>query len=77
MEAIKTLLGAGASKFYEEAGYSVQTWAGGLRGLVSYGGDEIYVLRKGVRKWEVRDTDGDSFVFGSQWDLLDWFGDRL
>ena len=77
MEAIKTLLGAGASKFYEEAGYSVQTWAGGLRGIVSYGGDEIYVLRKGPRNWEVRDTDGDSFVFGSQWELLSWFGDRL
>ena len=77
MDAIKTLLGAGASKFYEEAGYSVQTWAGGLRGIVSYGGDEIYVLRKGPRNWEVRDTDGDSFVFGSQWELLTWFGDRL
>jgi len=77
MEAIKTLLGAGASKFYEEAGYSVQTYAGGLRGIVSYGGDEIYVLRHGLRNWEVRDTDGDSFVFGSQWDLLAWIGDRL
>lgn len=77
MEAIKTLLGAGASKFYEEAGYSVQTWAAGQRGLVSYGGDEIYVLRRGSRKWEVRDTDGDSFLFGSQWELLAWFGDRL
>jgi len=77
MEAIKTLLGAGASKFYEEAGYSVQTYAGGLRGIVSYGGDEIYVLRHGLRNWEVRDTDGDSFWFGSQWELLAWFGDRL
>lgn len=77
MEPIKTLLGAGASKFYEEAGYSVQTWAAGQRGLVSYGGDEIYVLRRGSRKWEVRDTDGDSFWFGSQWELLAWFGDRL
>lgn len=77
MEAIKTLLGAGASKFYEEAGYSVQIWAAGQRGLVSYGGDEIYVLRRGRRKWEVRDTNGDSFWFGSQWELLAWFGDRL
>ena len=77
MEAIKTLLGAGASKFYEEAGYSVQTWAAGQRGLVSYGGDEIYVLRRGPRKWEVRDTDGVSFWFGSQWEMLAWFGDRL
>jgi len=44
---------------------------------VSYGGDEIYVLRRGSRKWEVRDTDGDSFWFGSQWEMLAWFGDRL
>lgn len=77
MEAIKTLLGAGASKFYEEAGYSVQTWAEGQRGLVSYGGDVIYVLRKGPRNWEVREIDGDSFAFGSQWEMLAWFGDRL
>lgn len=77
MDAIKTLLGAGASKFYEEAGYSVQTWAAGQRGIVSYGSEEIYVLRKGSRKWEVRDTDGDSFWFGSQWELLAWFGERL
>ena len=77
MDPIKTLLGTGAARFYEEAGYSVQTWAAGKRGLVSYGGDEIYVLRLGSRKWEVRDTDGDSFRFGSQWDLLAWFGDRL
>lgn len=77
MESIKTLLGASAYKFYEEAGYSVQTHAGGLRGIVSYGGEEIYVLRKGLRNWEVCDTDGDSFVFGSQWELLAWFGERL
>lgn len=77
MEQMKTLLGASAYKFYEEAGYSVQTYAGGLRGIVSYGGDEIYVLRHGLRNWEVRDTDGDSFVFDSQWELLAWFGDRL
>ena len=76
MDAIKALLGAGASKFYEEAGYSVQTWAAGKRGLVSYGGDEIYVLRRGSRKWVVLDN-GDSIWFGSQWDLLAWFGDRL
>ena len=77
MEDIKTLLGASAHKFYEEAGYSVQTYAGGLRGVVSCGNEEIYVSRKGLRNWEVRDTDGDSFVFGSQWDLLAWFGDRF
>lgn len=77
MEAIKTLLESEASKFYEEAGYSVQTWAVDQRGLVSYGGDEIYVLRRSLRKWEVRDTDGDSFWFGYQWELLAWFGDRL
>jgi len=77
MESIKTLLGAGAARFYEEAGYGVQTWAAGQRGLVSYGGDVLYVLRRGPRNWEVRDTDGDSFVFGSQWEMLAWFGDRL
>jgi len=77
MEAIKTLLGSGSARFYEEAGYSVQTWATGKRGIVSYGGEEIYVLRHGIRKWEVRDTDGDSFWFGSQWELLAWFGDRF
>lgn len=77
MEAIKTLLGARASEFYDEAGYCVQAWAAGQRGLVSYGGDEIYVFRRGPRKWEVRDTDGDSFCFGSQWELLAWFKDRL
>ena len=77
MEEIKTLLGAGAARFYEEAGYSVQTWGAGQRGVVSYGSEEIYVLRKGPRNWEVRDTDGDSFVFGSQWELLAWFGERL
>lgn len=77
MEEIKTLLGAEAARFYEEAGYSVQTWAAGQRGVVSYGSDEILVFRRGPRNWEVRDTDGDSFVFGSQWELLVWFGDRL
>lgn len=77
MEEIKTLLGADAARFYEDAGYSVQTWASGQRGVVSYDSEEIYVLRKGARNWEVRDTDGDSFVFGSQWELLAWFGDRL
>ena len=77
MDSIKTLLGAKASKFYEEAGYSVQTWAAGQKGLVSYGGVEIYVIRRGVRNWEVRNEDGDSFWFGSQWELLAWFGDWL
>lgn len=77
MEEMKTLLGAGAARFYEEAGYSVQTWAAGQSGVVSYGIEEIYVARKGPRNWEVRDTDGDSFVFGSQWELLAWFGERL
>lgn len=77
MEDIKTLLGASAARLYEEAGYSVQIWAAGQRGIVSYGGEEIYVLRRGPRTWEVCDTDGDSFVFGSQWELLAWFGERL
>ena len=77
METIETLLGAGAARFYEEAGYSVQTWAAGQRGVVSYGSDEFFVFRRGPRNWEVRDSDGDSFVFGSQWELLAWFGDNL
>ena len=77
MDPVKTLLGAGASKFYAQLGCSVQTWAAGQRGIVFCGGDEIHVLRRGPRKWEVRDTDGESFWFGSQWDLMAWFGDRL
>lgn len=77
MNEFETLLGKGAASAYEAAGISIRTWAAGQRGIVSYGGEEIYVLRKGPRNWEVRDTDGDSFVFGSQWELLAWFGDRL
>lgn len=76
METIKTLLGAGAARFYESAGYSVRTWKRGTKGVVSYGGDEYLVVRHGSRKWEVR-CEARTWWFGSQWELLAWLGDRL
>ena len=77
MNDFETLLGKGAASAYEAAGISLRTWRGGTKGVLSYGADEYLVLRQGPRKWEVRDTDGDSFWFGSQWELLAWFGDML
>ena len=47
----------------------------GTKGVVSYGGDEYLVVCHGSRKWEVR-REGRTW-FGSQWELLAWFGDRL
>nr|DAR83812.1 MAG TPA: hypothetical protein [Caudoviricetes sp.] len=72
----KSLLGAGAWTWYEASGYSIRTWRGGTKGLLSYGTEEYLVVRHGLRKWEVR-RDGEVWRFGSQWELLAWFGDRL
>lgn len=72
----KTLLGAGAYTWYMESGCGLRTWKMGTKGMLSHGGDEYLVLRHGSRKWEVR-KDGEVWWFGSQWELLAWFGDRL
>lgn len=71
------LVGKGALRFYEEAGISIRvTSLTGRRGILSYGGEEVYVRRLGARSWEVR-SEGKTYVFGSQWELLAWIGDRL
>ena len=72
----KLLLGAGAGSAYEALGCSVRTWKAGTKGVLSYGADEYLVVRHGLRRWEVR-RDGEVWRFGSQWELLAWFGDRL
>ena len=73
---LANLVGKGAAKFYETVGYGVRAWCAGTEGVVSYGGDEYLVVRHGSRKWEVR-RDGETWWFGSQWELLAWFGDVL
>lgn len=75
-DMLSNLVGKGAAKFYEHAGYSVKTWKMGTKGIVSYGGDEYLVVRHGPRKWEVC-REGRTRRFGSQWELLAWFGDML
>ena len=76
MNDFKTLLGAGAYTWYEESGCSLRAWKAGTKGVLSYGSEEYLVVRHGSRKWEVR-RDGETWWFGSQWELLAWFGDRL
>ena len=76
MNDFETLLGKGAASAYEAAGLSLRTWKRGTKGVLSYGGDEYLVVRHGLRKWEVR-RDGETWWFGSQWELLAWFGDML
>lgn len=44
--------------------------------VLSYDREEYLVVRHGSRKWEVR-KDGEVWWFGSRWELLAWFGDRL
>lgn len=73
--AFKLLLGAGAYTAYENAGCGLRTWKGGTKGLLSYDSDDYLVVRHGLRKWEVR-RDEETWWFGSQWELLAWFGDR-
>lgn len=72
---LKELLGADAAKFYEHAGYEVETWAAGRRGIVR-GNGEYVVSRKGLRWWEVK-SEGRRYRFGSQWELLAWLSDRI
>ena len=74
--SFKLLFGAGAYTAYEAAGYSLRTWKHGTKGLLSYGSNDYLVVRHGPRKWEVR-RDGEVWWFGSQWELLAWFGDML
>lgn len=76
MNDFETLLGKGAASAYEAAGFSLRTWRDGTKGVLSYGADEYLVVRHGSRKWEVR-HERRSWRFGSQWELLAWFGDRL
>lgn len=72
----KSLLGAGAWSVYEALGCSVRVWKAGTKGVLSCGADEYLVVRHGSRRWEVR-RDGEVWWFGSQWELLAWFGDML
>lgn len=76
MNDFEILLGKGAASAYEAAGISLRTWRGGTKGVLSYGADEYLVVRHSLRRWEVR-RDGRSWWFGSQWELLSWFGDML
>nr|DAK40436.1 MAG TPA: hypothetical protein [Caudoviricetes sp.] len=76
MNDFETLLGKGAASAYEAAGISLRTWRGGTKGVLSYGADEYLVVRHSSRRWEVRREDR-SWRFGSQWELLAWFGDML
>lgn len=71
------LVGKNAYTIYNSIGLLITvTDLEPLRGLVSCGGDTYTVLRIGPRKWEVWSGD-DTHSFGSQWELLAWFGDRL
>lgn len=71
------LVGKAAISFYDEMGISVRPTSLTKRaGIVSYGDVEVYVCRLGLRSWEVR-SEGHRYVFGSQWELFAWIGDRL
>ena len=71
------LVGKGAYDTYKAIGFIITvTDTEPLRGLVSCGCDTYTVLRIGPRKWEVW-SGADTYSFGSQWELLAWFGDRL
>lgn len=71
------LVGKGAYVTYKAIGLIVTvTDSEPLRGLVSCGCDTYTVRRIGSRKWEVR-SGADTYSFGSQWELLAWFGDRV
>ena len=71
------LVGKAAMSFYDEAGISVfPTSLTERAGIISYGGEEVYVRRLGLRSWVVK-SEGRRYAFGSQWELLAWIGDRL
>lgn len=71
------LVGNGAYATYEAIGFLITvTESDPLRGLVSCGCDTYTVRRIGPRKWEVW-SDAETYSFGSQWEMLDWFGDRV
>ena len=71
------LVGKAASSFYDEMGISVRPTSLTERaGIVSYGNDEVFVRRLGLRNWVVK-SEGRCYVFSSQWQLLAWIGDRL
>lgn len=71
------LVGKGAYTTYKAIGFIVTvTDSEPLRGLVSCGCNIYTVRRIGLRKWEVW-SGADTHSFGSQWELLAWFGDRL
>ena len=71
------LVGKGAYDTYKAIGLLIMvTGSEPLRGLVSCGGDTYTVRRIGPRKWEVW-SGAETYSFGSQWELLAWFGDRL
>lgn len=76
MSEFEILLGKGAGRAYEAAGYRVRTWRHGTKGVLSYDGEEYLVIRTSVRSWRVIRGD-ESWRFSSQWELLAWFGDRL
>ena len=71
------LVGKGAYDTYKAIGFLITvTESEPLRGLVSCGCDIYTVRRIGPRKWEVW-SGAETYSFGSQWEMLGWFGDRL
>ena len=71
------LVGMAVIFFYDEMGISVRPTSLTERvGIISYGGEEVYVRRFGLRSCVVKSV-GRRYEFGSQWELLAWIGDRL
>lgn len=71
------LVGKGAYDTYKAIGFIITvTDLEPLRGLVSCWRGTYTVRRIGSRKWEVW-SGAETYSFGSQWELLAWFGDRL
>ena len=71
------LMGKAAYSAYKSMGFLIiVTGNEPLRGLVSCGCNTYTVRRIGRHNWEVWSGEG-TYSFGSQWELLAWFGDRL